>query len=198
LGDIVEKRQYPTPNGACRPGGFGAHGTADFISPDGALFMRLGFFDPNWLPPGSDVTGSMILTVNVTSTLGTFEIDTICVDPAEHIRLIDEFGATIKPSFTKGEITIESACNCPYQGDYDEDFFITPLDLARMIDILFAGAPDIQDPDCPTTRSDFDCDGFATPLDLAAMIDYLFASGPGPCDPCLCVPVFPDDCPPWP
>jgi hypothetical protein len=67
-----------------------------------------------------------------------------------------------------------------------------------MIDILFAGKPDVQDPSCPATRSDFDCDGFATSLDLAALIDHLFASGPGPCDPCRCVPVYPDDCPPWP
>jgi hypothetical protein len=198
LGDIIEKRQYPTPDGLCRPGGFGSPGAADFVSPDGALFTRVGLFPPNWLPAGVDVTGSMILTVNVTSTLGTFEIDTTCVDPAEHIRLFDEFGTEIKPSFTKGVITIESACDCPHQADYDSDFFITPLDLAALIDILFAGAPDIQDPTCPATRSDFDCDGFATPLDLAALIDYLFVSGPGPCDPCACVPVYPDDCPPWP
>jgi hypothetical protein len=91
-----------------------------------------------------------------------------------------------------------SVCDCPHQADYDADFFITPLDLASMIDILFAGALDIQDPTCPATRSDFDCDGFATPLDLAAMIDYLFISGPGPCDPCDCIPIYPDDCPPWP
>ena len=46
-------------------------------------------------------------------------------------------------------------CNCENQGDFDEDGFITALDLGSMIDVLFAGAPDIRDPNCPTTRLDF-------------------------------------------
>jgi hypothetical protein len=89
-------------------------------------------------------------------------------------------------------------CNCPYQGDFDNDGFITALDLAKMVDVLFGGGVDPKDPLCPATRGDFDCDGFTTALDLAGIIDHLFASGPGPCDPCQCVPVYPDDCPPWP
>jgi hypothetical protein len=52
-----------------------------------------------------------------------------------------------------------------------------------MIDILFAGHPDVQDPGCPSPRADFDCDGFSTALDLAGLIDHLFAGGSGPCDP---------------
>jgi hypothetical protein len=90
------------------------------------------------------------------------------------------------------------SCSCPYQGDFDADGFLTALDLAGMIDILFAGRVDPKDPLCPATRADFDCDGFATALDLGGIIDHLFAGGAGPCDPCLCVPVYPDDCPPWP
>jgi hypothetical protein len=77
-----------------------------------------------------------------------------------------------------------TGCSCPYQSDFDEDGFLTPLDLSSMIDILFAGDPDVQDPDCPSPRADFDCDSFSTPLDLSGLIDHLFASGPGPCDPC--------------
>jgi hypothetical protein len=198
LGDIIDKRQYPTPNGVCKPGGFGASGTADFVSPDGVVFTRIAFVSPHWLPPGTDVTGSMILTVDVTSTLGTFEIDTTCTDPANRFVLIDEFGLPIVPSFVKGVITIGPSCACPYQGDFDADGFVTSLDLAAIIDILFASAPDPQDPDCPATRSDLDCDGFATPLDLTAIIDHLFVSGSAPCDPCECIPDYPDDCPPWP
>jgi hypothetical protein len=76
------------------------------------------------------------------------------------------------------------SCNCPYQSDWDEDGFITPLDLGSLIDVLFAGDPPVQDPACPTVRGDFDCDTFPTPLDLGNLIDYLFASGPGPCNPC--------------
>lgn len=86
-------------------------------------------------------------------------------------------------------------CDCTHQADFDGDGFVTAIDLANMIDILFAGKADIKDPNCPAYRSDFDCDGFATALDLANLIDHLFAGGRGPCDPCLCIPTYPDDCP---
>jgi hypothetical protein len=75
-------------------------------------------------------------------------------------------------------------CACDYQLDFDGDGFITPLDLAAAIDVLFRGADDIQDPGCPTTRADFDNDGDADPIDLAGLIDYLFIEGDPPCDPC--------------
>lgn len=83
-----------------------------------------------------------------------------------------------------GDVCDPFTCVCPNQGDYDGDGFRTSLDLAQFIDVLFAGDPDITDPDCPSSRGDFDCDGFATSLDLAKMIDYLFAGGSPPCDPC--------------
>jgi hypothetical protein len=92
---------------------------------------------------------------------------------------------------------IISQCVCPNQADYDTDGFVTAIDLASMIDVLFAGLADTHDPNCPATRSDFDCDGFATALDLGSMIDYLFAGGQGPCNPCQCTN-YPADCPPWP
>jgi hypothetical protein len=75
-------------------------------------------------------------------------------------------------------------CICDYQGDGDADGFVTALDLAQIIDILFTSASDQQDEFCSTTRFDVDCDGFTTALDLSVVIDYVFASGPGPCDPC--------------
>ena len=81
--------------------------------------------------------------------------------------------------------TIEACgCLCPYQGDYDTDNFLTALDLGALIDVLFAGRPEDQDPACPNSRGDLDCDGFPTALDLGIMIDYLFAGGPAPCNPC--------------
>ena len=76
-------------------------------------------------------------------------------------------------------------CLCPFQGDFDADGFLTALDLGALIDILFAGSPEIQDPECPGPRGDFDCDGFSTALDLGGLIDYLFAGGIAPCQPCL-------------
>jgi hypothetical protein len=75
-------------------------------------------------------------------------------------------------------------CFCWNQSDFDYDGFITALDMGSLIDILFAGDPDVQDPFCVTTLGDFDCDGFTTSLDLAGLIDHLFAAGPPPCDPC--------------
>lgn len=79
---------------------------------------------------------------------------------------------------------IGDACVCAYQGDFDADGFPTALDLASMIDILVAGAPDVQDPDCLSPRADSDRDGFSTALDLSRLIDHLFAGGAEPCDPC--------------
>lgn len=75
-------------------------------------------------------------------------------------------------------------CGCPHQSDFDEDGFLTALDLSSVIDILFAGHPDILDDCCPSPRADFDCDGFSTAIDLAKLIDHLFAGGAPPCDPC--------------
>lgn len=82
------------------------------------------------------------------------------------------------------ELTPLPACICDYQADADADGFVTSLDLGLMIDVLFAGKPDIQDSECPASRYDFDCDGFSTAIDLGKMIDFLFTGGDGPCDPC--------------
>jgi subtilisin family serine protease len=81
-------------------------------------------------------------------------------------------------------ITVLDGCLCPSQGDFDSDNFITSIDLASLIDVLFSGGTDIIDPWCSTSRGDLDCDAFATALDLAVMIDHLFSGGPPPCDPC--------------
>jgi hypothetical protein len=75
-------------------------------------------------------------------------------------------------------------CACPHQSDFDDDGFLTALDLGTLIDILFAGGSDVQDPDCPSARADLDCDAFATALDLGVLIDHLYAGGDAPCDPC--------------
>jgi len=87
------------------------------------------------------------------------------------------------PGFGAASITV-NPCSCPFQADYDSDGFLTALDLGNMIDVLFAGLPDITDPNCPVSRMDFDSDGFATALDLGKLIDHLFAGGIGPTDPC--------------
>lgn len=73
---------------------------------------------------------------------------------------------------------------CPYQCDFDESQSLDALDLNAMIDVLFFGVPDIQDPGCPSTRGDFNNDDAPDALDLNDFITHLFFGGPGPCDPC--------------
>jgi hypothetical protein len=63
------------------------------------------------------------------------------------------------------------------RGDFDSDGFLTAIDLAAMIDILFAGVPM---PD-PPELADLNCDGFPDALDLGLIIDHLFAGGDAPC-----------------
>jgi hypothetical protein len=95
-------------------------------------------------------------------------------------------GLGTPPDFVMSDMSgYPSCCDCPNQADIEPDGFITPLDLAAAIDILFASGEDVRDGSCPSPRFDLDCDDFTTPLDLAKIIDHLFASGEGPCDPCV-------------
>jgi uncharacterized delta-60 repeat protein len=95
-----------------------------------------------------------------------------------------EDGSGTGYDFATIRYAVRLTCDCPHQGDSEPDGFITSLDLAAVIDALFAGSDNPQDPDCQTFRYDADCDGATTSLDLAAVIDYLYAAGAGPCDPC--------------
>jgi PKD repeat protein len=108
-----------------------------------------------------------------TAQLGSWEFEATTYDTTFQPV---SYGATLH--------VVESFCSCPDQADFDFDGFVTALDLGEMIDILYAGAEDVQHPECPMPRADFDCDTFSTSLDLTGIIDYLFASGAGPCDPC--------------
>lgn len=56
-------------------------------------------------------------------------------------------------------------------GDLDEDGFVTALDLGKLIDYLFAGAPPPPRP----ASADLNADCFCDALDLGTLIDYLFA-----------------------
>jgi hypothetical protein len=114
LGGQVTQR-YASEDGTCKqgkPGGFQlitlpsdtlGHPVVD--SPEGVFFSRSAFFG-NSLPFGADTSGSMVLTVNVTDTPGEFEIDTTCVDPANHLIFSSLTGTPIYPRFTKGIIVI--------------------------------------------------------------------------------------------
>ncbi|MEW5874385.1 MAG: thrombospondin type 3 repeat-containing protein [Candidatus Zixiibacteriota bacterium] len=75
-------------------------------------------------------------------------------------------------------------CSCPWQADFDESGAVDAVDLAVLIDAVFFGGPDPQDPLCPDTRGDFNSDGVTDAVDLAVMIDYVFFGGSGPGEPC--------------
>lgn len=184
----ILKTTYPLEDGSCPTGsgnGFGTEGTLDFTSPDGLRYHRARLISDPPLYPGSDVTGSLLLHVDVTGTPGSFEVDTTCIDPNSHLLFVDDGTSTaIVPSFTKGIITITTECDCPHQSDLDASGALDALDLNGMINVLFFSAFDPQDPSCPATRSDFDCSGYADALDLNALIEHLFFGGPGPCDQC--------------
>lgn len=114
LSDIKFTNQLYSEDGACKdnkPGGFGTIATNDTLahaisgSPVGALFSRQRLIGDN-LPSGADNTGSFLMTVDVTSAAGRFEIDTTCVNPSNHLLLVKPDVSAIIPSFTKGTITI--------------------------------------------------------------------------------------------
>jgi len=101
---------------------------------------------------------------------------------------------TFTPTIDGATLTVVSPCDCPYHSDIDNSDAIDAVDLAMLIDIVFFGSPDIQDPACPAVRSDFNCDGGADAVDLAELIDHVFFGGAGPCAPCACA-TYPVDCP---
>jgi subtilisin family serine protease len=138
------------------------------------------------LQDGSGVVAYLWVRSHFLAQIGQVEVvDSAWLGSATRLRLVSYFDDGYPDYFSAGSITIAPpACTCPYQGDFDADGFLTALDLSAMIDILFAGAEDVQDEFCPVPRADFDCDGFSTALDLSGLIDHLFAGGPGPCDPC--------------
>ncbi|MBI5866921.1 MAG: HYR domain-containing protein [candidate division Zixibacteria bacterium] len=122
LTDVRLRNLYADPDGTCNPGGFktitfNAHHDAVFTpqavgaSPEGLLFVA-GTLPGNMhtLSPGADATGSLNLTMSVTSVPGSFEIDTTCIDPANHLVFIKSGSTTppIVPAFTKGVITLIS------------------------------------------------------------------------------------------
>lgn len=119
--------------------------------------------DPISQPLGSINPGtSVIVSWNVEGTIGD--------EYLYAISATDQNG-NYDINFRELEISTLDIC-----GDLDKDGFLTALDLAIMIDILFAGHP-LPD---PPWIADLDGDGFPTALDLAIMIDHLFAGAPEP------------------
>ena len=84
-----------------------------------------------------------------------------------------------------GDACDDATCSCPYQADFDESQVVDAVDLNGLINALFFGGPNPQDPHCAFSRGDLNLDGFPDALDLGEMIDYLFFGGfftRNPCD----------------
>ncbi len=149
----------------------------------GQISWRLSSVAGNALAAGEGV----VAYVWVRSGIGNDPGEVETVDSARyssHYLHLKSHWVDFIPDFIPGTITIYNPCACPFQADFDEDHFVTAVDLSAEIDVLFAGRPDDQDASCPSPRGDLDCDGFSTALDLSRLIDHLFAGGIGPCDPC--------------
>ncbi len=78
----------------------------------------------------------------------------------------------------------EEPCVCEYALDFDENNQVDAVDLWSLINILYFNGTDIQDPDCPTTRSDFNADSQVDSWDLNYAIEYIFFNGLALCDAC--------------
>lgn len=109
----------------------------DFVSPDAVLYATVSTGDALSgeriaLDPGSDPPGtanaSFLLTFDVTNVLGSFEIDTCCVGPANHLTFVDVPQTYVVPAFTKGVITIAEV-----------GFSATPLTGDAPLTVFFTG-----------------------------------------------------------
>lgn len=135
------------------------------------------------LPPGSGPIARVHYRTRVNAQPG--DTSFIAMTPLGSYTLkATTLTTQYQPVFNGATLNVVSACQCPNQSDVEPDGFVTALDLAACIDILFQGHTDVKDASCPSPRFDADCDGFTTALDLASVIDHLFAGGAGPCDPC--------------
>jgi hypothetical protein len=100
-----------------------------------------------------------------------------------------------------GNFAIKAAsCDCTFHCDMDLGGGIDPLDVTYIVNYVYKSLdarPDL--PNCPGDNGDWNCDGSVDPLDVAFYVQWVYKSqGNLPCDPCNCIPVYPDDCPAYP
>lgn len=175
------------------PGGFGSptyegrQKRAANSSPVGIQFTRIRIAGSG-LPPGADSTGSILLTVDVGAQAGVFEIDSSCSAPGNHLDFLEDRTnpSVIVPAFTKGVITVVSACDCSSLGDLDDDGHITFVDLVYMIATVWSKKHTPRsDAGCPVIhRGDVNCDGIYDLRDVVSMIRVLTDRRSHFCNPC--------------
>jgi len=165
-----------------------------------AVMMSAFRFPPNpSLAIGADRDGSLTLTVDVTTTRGTFEIDTTCMYPTNHLMLVGEHAigelSGLAPVFVKGVVTI-GKCDCQNHGDTNGDGSVDALDYSQVMDhVFFGGDAPPKDASCPhVNRGDINCDGTVDIRDVLHLREHMYGSGAAVCDPCACAS-YPTDCP---
>jgi hypothetical protein len=193
FGFVDLERAAPLANACSGPVShtFGSGTAVDFVSPDGAMIGGQRALGPALLG-GADPVGtanaSLMLTFNVTGTPGTFEIDTCCFSPANHLMFIESTLSAVSPSFTKGIVRITS-CECDCHGDPVCDHVQDVLDVVQTIAVAFRGAPRIPDPNsaCPYETTDVDCSGGTDIIDVVRMVNVSFRGASALteiCNPC--------------
>ncbi|MBI5868011.1 MAG: T9SS type A sorting domain-containing protein [candidate division Zixibacteria bacterium] len=109
------------------PGGFTgtpkyAFGSADtLVTMDGpaeGFLISIGIITDagNQLAIGSDVTGSILMVLRTPATQGSFEVDTTCTDPANHLQFVGSNNAKIVPAWTKSTMHIGTPSAVQYLG----------------------------------------------------------------------------------
>jgi hypothetical protein len=86
-----------------------------------------------------------------------------------------------------GSFTLQTGpvCDCSCHGDPICDQAPDVFDVVNAIDVIFSGATNVIDPNCPHVgRVDYNCDCVPDVFDVIYAIDYIFSGGPAPCDPC--------------
>jgi len=78
-------------------------------------------------------------------------------------------------------------CDCPHQGDMQlpsGSGAIDVNDVLAVIKIAFVNGTDVQDPQCPKTRSNVNNLGPVDVNDVLYIIKTAFSNGPAPLNPC--------------
>jgi hypothetical protein len=141
--------------------------------------------------PGSWPTVRMRWRVRPYAPIGSssiyFENDSVL--PATWNAFSDWWGDDfIRPVLANASTAVGCVCEC--RADPSEcDGSLDVTDVVRTIQVAFANAPELPDPNplCPISRTDVDCDGDTGILDVVKMIEVAFRNGDPTtvfCDPC--------------
>lgn len=110
--DFEIKNTYPTPLDSCSgptSRSYAAPASPDFASPDAVFYSGVRFTGA-CLTAGADDPSipSFFLTFDVNSNLGSFEIDTCCITPANHLIFAGcgDPAPVITPSFSMGVVNV--------------------------------------------------------------------------------------------